>query len=52
MIDLAEGYTCKECDTYHRFATWVYAHWDKRMVHTCDNCLKSVVIYQGETEGD
>lgn len=34
---LAKGFTC-ECGQFHRYGSYVYAHWRERLVHTCEQC--------------
>lgn len=36
MPDLPKGFTCSKCGKTHEFATYVYAHWDALLTHTCD----------------
>jgi hypothetical protein len=35
MPDLPKGYTCA-CGKEHRFPSYVYAHWDMLLTHTCE----------------
>lgn len=34
---MPKGFKC-ECGTEHPFSAYVYAHWDIRLSHTCDEC--------------
>jgi len=43
---LPEGFTC-ECGGHHRFPAYVYAHWDTRLIHTCDVCDRQHAIIRG-----
>ncbi len=44
---LAKGYQCK-CDVNHSFSSWVYAHWDMEICHTCSECGRINIIFQGK----
>lgn len=37
MTKLVKGFTC-ECGTWHAFPSYVFAHWDDRLTHTCPEC--------------
>ena len=45
---LAKGYDCTECGEHHEFGSWVYAHWDDGLNHTCLKCGSVHLIVQGE----
>ena len=46
MAKLAKGYTCRKCKTEHKYPSYVYAHWDEVLDHTCE-CGAVHSIYQG-----
>lgn len=37
MSLLPKGYMCV-CGKEHEFSAYVYAHWNDKLVHTCDGC--------------
>lgn len=37
MSATPKGFTC-ECSTFHRYSSYVYAHWRDRLFHTCEQC--------------
>lgn len=41
-----KGFTC-ECDEYHAFSVWVFAHWREKLVHTCEKCQAKHTIIRG-----
>jgi hypothetical protein len=45
--EMKKGYTCSECDNYNAYPTYVFAHWDEDLHHTCE-CGTINVILQGE----
>jgi hypothetical protein len=34
--EIAKGFTCRTCATFHRFDVYVYAHTTVTLKHTCD----------------
>ncbi len=40
------GHTCK-CGEYYKWPTYVYAHWDENLKHTCKECGRRVRILRG-----
>jgi hypothetical protein len=46
--DLPKGYTCTECGKFHKFNTYVYAHYETRLSHICDNCNRPHWIVNGK----
>jgi len=44
---LPEGFTC-ECGTKHEFSSYVYAHWDVPLVHTCPECGRKHDVFRGK----
>jgi len=40
------GYTCK-CGQYHPAGSYGAAHWQERLLHTCDNCGRQNTIKAG-----
>lgn len=44
---LAEGYDCKKCGEHHKFGSWIYAHWDEEVSHTCLACGTEHIIIHG-----
>jgi len=45
--DTPKGFTC-ECGKKHNFSAYVFAHWNERLVHTCDQCNRLHTICAGE----
>lgn len=35
MTKIDEGFVC-ECGQHHVFGVYIAAHWDERLIHTCD----------------
>lgn len=44
---LPKGFIC-ECGEYHKFGVYVVAHWQDRLTHTCDNCQRTHLVWQGK----
>lgn len=44
---LPDRYTCK-CGKVHVYPTWVYAHWDLELRHTCDGCGRVNILHKGK----
>lgn len=34
-VPLPKGYQCPKCKTDHEFPSYVFAHWDVLLTHTC-----------------
>lgn len=51
MAILEDHYKCS-CGAKHMFSTWVYAHWDEKLVHVCDKCGRKHQLCQGGVIGD
>jgi len=47
MDEIAKGWTC-ECGKEHKFGSYVYAHWDMTLLHTCEFCQRKHEVIQGE----
>ncbi len=47
-LELPTGFTCT-CGTAHKFPPYVYAHFDERLIHTCDNCGAKHSILKGKS---
>ncbi len=41
---MIQGYTCSKCGVKHKFALWVYAHWDEPVRTECHCGCKHVFI--------
>jgi hypothetical protein len=44
--ELAKGFTC-DCGTFHRFPTYVYAHWTDELNFQCESCQRVWKIRRG-----
>jgi len=42
-----KGYTCK-CGEFHPYVSWVFAHWDVKLLHSCDKCKRENTLLRGE----
>lgn len=38
MSEIAKGFKCKSCGTFHEFGFYVHAHWKELLTHTCNKC--------------
>jgi transcription elongation factor Elf1 len=47
VSDTDKGFTCKPCGTYHKYPSYVYAHWDMTLTHTCPKCGAKHEIVSG-----
>lgn len=43
---LPEGYTCR-CETIYLHTSYVYAHWDLELTHTCGKCGRKNTLLRG-----
>lgn len=43
MSDLTKGFTC-ECGKYEKYSVYVYAHWDVKLIFTCECGIKYSII--------
>lgn len=48
--DEPKGHTCECCGLFHKWPTYVYAHWDVELTHKCGKCGQIVGIENGVTE--
>lgn len=44
---LPDRYTC-ECEDEHVFPSYVYAHWDTELTHTCGTCGRKNILHRGK----
>jgi transcription elongation factor Elf1 len=47
---LPTGFKCTQCGEEHIFPSYVFAHWDEHLTHTCPNCGARHSVYQGEAD--
>src|SRR5688500_19736899 len=43
-----DGFTCKGCGKFHAFKTYVYAHWNDRLNHTCECGITVQLVRRSE----
>jgi hypothetical protein len=41
---LPKGFACTKCDLFHLFTSYVYAHYDEALIHTCECGAKHEIV--------
>lgn len=47
MDNLPKGYTCRHCGAFSKFSSWLYAHWNESVIHTCE-CGAREALLRGQ----
>lgn len=45
------GFACSKCGARHEFSDYLYAHWQERIIHTCEcgavhELLRGVAVFR------